>query len=100
VLPQPFVTTTSYEAASPAPAGLIVSVAVVEPEILPTSVRLTPPFRHWYDVAPDAVTEKPADVPEHTVWAAGWPVIEGGRFAVSEAAEEVAVPHEFVTTAS
>ena len=45
--PHVALTTTSYEPASPVPTGLIVKVAVVAPEILPPSVRFTPPFRHW-----------------------------------------------------
>jgi len=39
-------TTTSYEAASAVPAGLIVSVAVVAPEIFPLLTRLVPLLRH------------------------------------------------------
>src|SRR5262245_44852023 len=94
--PHVLVTTQlEFVAASPAPAGLIVSVMEVAPEISPPLTRLAVPFRHWNVGAgvPEAETAKLVDAPAQTVWFEGCPVIEAATLTVSAALLLVAEPH-------
>ena len=60
--------------------GLIVSVAVVAPEIFPPSTKFTIPFLHWYvKLLPVAETVKLAELPTHAVWLVGSVMIIGGK---------------------
>ncbi len=55
---------------------MIVKKAVVEPEILPPSIRLVVPFLHWYDkTVPVVITENPIESPAQAVWSVGSEVI-------------------------
>jgi hypothetical protein len=95
-LPHPLDTTQSYDPASVAAADAIAYVADVAPAIV------TPSLRHWKagEPVPPAVTLKVADVPAHTENNEGCVVIDGGRFTVSVATDDVTLPHGLVTTQS
>src|SRR5437867_2250008 len=87
VAEQMLVATQSYEAASPAPTGLMVKDAEVAPPIL------TPFLRHWSVGAgePAATTVNVTEAPGQAVWLVGWEVKEGGVLTVRVAALLVAL---------
>ncbi len=94
--PQVLVITQSYDAASPAPTGLIVSVASVA---LP---MFTVFLRHWNvgDGEPEAATVNDAVPPTQALVAVGWVVTAGDVLTVSVAALLVADEQMLVTTQS
>ncbi len=69
-----------------------VKVSVVDPEILPPSVKFVLPFLHWYvKFVPVATTENVAVFVSHTVWVAmGWASILISWFIISVISPEVA----------
>src|SRR5215831_15729957 len=80
-------TSTSYEPASAAIAGLIVRVGVPDPETSPPSVRSEPSLRHWYTSGwpkPLAITESVTGAPAATLCdGVGCCVMAGAHWLVS-----------------